>query len=64
MAAVVVLTHGPLRTTWCDDCQTGARYEADVFSLAPWGVTRVGKFSHCPRCAEDDPPSPRGTDHA
>jgi hypothetical protein len=64
-AALVVLTHGPLRSAWCDVCNTSARYVADVYALGPSGVTRVGVFEHCPRCAENDTPDrPRGTDDA
>lgn len=65
MAVAVVLTHGPLRNTWCDICQTSSRFEADVFALSPAGVTRVGLFEHCPRCAEGEPPNrPKGTNDA
>jgi hypothetical protein len=54
-----------LRSAWCDVCNTSARYVADVYALGPSGVTRVGVFEHCPRCAENDTPDrPRGTDDA
>lgn len=65
MAALVVLTHGPLRTTWCDACNVSTRCEADVFALSPFGVSLVGVFEYCPRCAEGDPPNRlKGTEDA